>query len=554
MKHGIIFSLLFFLFLPLVFSETQIFSGKVRTDTDKSIENGLFRFVYEEISSKVFVQTPATNLIVDRGDCKSNSVYKVCINGVNFTYKNITNDHYYYDVDTTIYNIVGTLSSSIALSPMSVLQDEPAQFTVIISNPTDFDFTGVSYDVDLSKFFVSDVIGCDYENKHLMWKGTIKSKFDKICTGSLRAENDGTYKISGNLTYYNIFDVMKSNINTAAITVLPRQLKVVQLTDNYIEIGQPFFINATLQNINSDNKIDVHEVIELGDGMELIRKVYGLSRDYNVLTYDKTLEPGSSDDYSVYLKSSSPGLNVIKHKFDYTIKNIKYSFENYTYLNVIEPKPLINMTVYPENATSGGSFVVLVKIKNPSRISDITGIKAKLEVSYNGDVIQNMDKLKANQSYVILSNTFAVPKKEDLSHDLNNNINLNLNIYYDNIYGNKAVAGLNKSLIITDIEPIKQQNKTEQSNITSQNKTMQVNEATEPENNHNLNNNLTNILPSSSTTTTINKPIIIDKEAQKLSLFDKNNLIITSVFIIVFIALFIIYHIRKKKDGILGVV
>src|SRR3989344_4064289 len=100
------------LFLPLTFAETKIFSGNVVTDTDKVIDGGTFRFTYDERSNKVFVQTPAGGLIVDNGACKPNDVFRVCINSANFSYKNITTYVYYYEVDTTIYKLTGSLSAN----------------------------------------------------------------------------------------------------------------------------------------------------------------------------------------------------------------------------------------------------------------------------------------------------------------------------------------------------------------------------------------------------------------------------------------------------------
>src|SRR3989338_7508683 len=132
--------MLLMLFLPPAFAETEIFSGNIITDTNKNIENaGIFRLKYDEYANKVFVQTPTTNLIVDNGACKSNAVFKVCINRANFSYKNVTTYVFYYEVDTTIYKLVGGLSAPGKAAKTTLFQNEQTEFTITITNPTDFD-------------------------------------------------------------------------------------------------------------------------------------------------------------------------------------------------------------------------------------------------------------------------------------------------------------------------------------------------------------------------------------------------------------------------------
>src|SRR3989338_1109389 len=117
--------LMLFLAIPLIYAETQIFSGKVITGTDKAIDGNVFRFTYDENSKKAFVQTPAGGLIVDNGACKPNNVFRVCINSANFSHKNITTYVYYYEIDATIYKLTGSLSASSKIASASLLQGEP---------------------------------------------------------------------------------------------------------------------------------------------------------------------------------------------------------------------------------------------------------------------------------------------------------------------------------------------------------------------------------------------------------------------------------------------
>ena len=143
MKKLIIFFSILILLLPIATAETLIFSGKVITDTDKIINNGIFRFTYDDKNNKVFAQTPAGNLIVENGFCRLNSLFKVCINRANFSYKNITTYVYYYELDLNVYKLTGSLSAASKLTPNTLLQGESSEFIMTITNPTDFEITNI---------------------------------------------------------------------------------------------------------------------------------------------------------------------------------------------------------------------------------------------------------------------------------------------------------------------------------------------------------------------------------------------------------------------------
>src|SRR3989344_4428604 len=153
--------MLLMLFLPPAFAETEIFSGNIITDTNKNIENaGIFRLKYDEYANKVFVQTPTTNLIVDNGACKSNAVFKVCINRANFTDRNLTTYVSYYEVNLDIYKLTGSLETEITSTLATLLPNEATELAIKITNPTDFEITGIKYTQNLSNFFLQEVTGC----------------------------------------------------------------------------------------------------------------------------------------------------------------------------------------------------------------------------------------------------------------------------------------------------------------------------------------------------------------------------------------------------------
>lgn len=426
------------LFLQIVNAETQIFSGKVITDTDKAIEGGIFRFTYDDKSNKVFVQTPFTNLIVDNGFCKSNAVFKVCINRANFSHKNITTYVYYYEIDATIYKLTGSLSASGKVVLNKLLPSETTDFSISIKNPTDFDITNIFYQQNFTGFTLANVKGCEADENRLSWQGSLYSKYDKVCTATIIADKEGAYSLAGSLSYFNGYENEKKSTDTISITVLPRQLKTTHFITKDVEVKRPFYINISLQNIHKDEKIDGTTTIEIPNGINLVKNVEGFSRDFNILKQNFVLEPSSFKNYSFYLEATSETDKPIKQTFDYSIKTIRDKIENNTFVNPLEPKPIINFSSELAELTPGKNFIVIAKIKNPSKIHSLADIEAKLNAPFNDEIVRNLDKLLPNESYTIISNVLSLPRTIPAM----DKFTTNLEISYD-FYGIKSI---NKSI------------------------------------------------------------------------------------------------------------
>lgn len=426
MKNFIVFIVLL-LAIPLAAAETQIFSGKVLTGTDKVLNEGTFRFTYDESSNKVFVQTPYNSMIILNGECKSNSEFKVCINGANSSSWNATTNEYYYLVDTIIYKLTGTLTATSKLSSDFFLRNQIGQLEVTISNPTDFDINRISYSEDLSPFDIRDIKGCIISGNNMSWQGSLKPNFDHSCTATFIADVEGTHNIAGNLDYFNGFEPASIKTGTASIVVLPRQLKVVQSLYNNPEVGQPFYFNLSITNINPAEKITFSAQLVLPDGIALLNDVRDFRNTGKMLESSSTFAPGMSANYSFLLKAYSGIAGPLAENFDYTIKDIRDVISNNTFINVFEPKPAI--TISPEyiQLPLGKNFIVGVNIKNPSSISDLTDIKAALNVQNNNAVQQSLGKLAPGDSYQIISSTFVGPKDIDSGQK---SIKLEVSVHY----------------------------------------------------------------------------------------------------------------------------
>ncbi len=537
MKKSITFFLIFVLSMQLAYSETEIFSGKITTGTDKEIEGGIFRFIYDEQMDKVFVQTPETSLIIENGACKSNDVFRVCINGANFSYKNITTYVYYYDIDTVIYKLTGSLSVNTTLAPGTLLPQETGKLEITITNPTDLDIVNIGYFQDLDPFFVGDVEGCSLDGSQIRWQGSLKPKYDKVCSASIISDKEGAHSLSGNLTYFNGYETEKESTDFS-ITVLPKQLKVTQTVDQNIETGMPFYVNTSLENINQDEKIDVSITVELPRSVFLIKDIDWFSKELNVLKRSLALNPGFIYNYSLYLEASSQTSSPLKQKFAYTIKGVRDVIENSTFLNPLEPRPEITITPEYNELSPGQKFIVVVKLRNPSLAYTINNINASLNVPSNNEIKESLDKLMPNSTYTIISRNFFAPAA---GFETESAFKLSFGLLYD---FDGSVDSLNESLslklkpannTIADVPTIPAENTTSIINATI-NETKAESKALEPSSNNTLA-AISNEKP---------KPGFIELAISKI--IDIEYLSLAVMLIVVLLAIAWIAHkIRKKR-------
>src|SRR3989344_1456292 len=148
MKKSLMLLLIVFIIIPVAFAETSIFSDNVITDSYLNLAEGTFRFTYDAEGNQTFVVTPTINMIIQNGECKSNGVFKVCINSADYYDRNITTYITYYTIDADIYKQTGSLSATSTASFSTLLQKEPTSIKIIITNPTDLDVSKIIYAED----------------------------------------------------------------------------------------------------------------------------------------------------------------------------------------------------------------------------------------------------------------------------------------------------------------------------------------------------------------------------------------------------------------------
>jgi len=546
MKQFIILFSILILLLPIAAAETEIFSGKILTGAEKDIDGDIFKFTYDSFADKAFVQTSSTGLIVDNGACKSNEVFKVCIDAANFSHKNITTQVYYYDIDTTIYKLTGSLTADTTITSSELLQGESAELKVTIKNPTNFEITDIDFYHDLGPFTIEKLEGCALSGNSMVWQGSLKPGFDRVCTATIVSFNESTYKLSGNLSYFNSYETETKTTDTVTITVLKKQLETIQTIDKYIEIKQPFYYSISFNNIHVNENLDASVVLEFPDNIRFLRDTSGFFGNNNILKRNLKIQPETRQNYSFYLEATSEGSFQIKQNIVYTINNVKDTIENKTSITVTDPKPVIEFISEYIKVIPGQKFIVVVQFKNPSRFNELTDINIKLRVPYNNVIKDSLWRLKQNESYSSISQTFIIPENIELDADSEVLMSINLSIDY-------KLKGLEKSISesldlilkkeLTEEDIIDEANLNDDTKITQE----ETNETTDDIVVTKGIGNETTETELQSTDITKEQPGIIRGRLMSSFLNGDILLIIGTIFVVFIIVVFIVTMVRKKK-------
>lgn len=411
MKRGLLMIMVFVFLIPIALAEVKIHSGTVITGNDLKLSEGTFRFTFDSEGNQTFVQTPTINMIIKSGECRSNGLFRICMGSAEYYDRNATTWVTYYKVYTDIYKQSGSLSTSASAGSNTLLQKESTSVKITIQNPTEQEVTKISYAEDFYPFIVLNVTGCALEGTSFKWTGSLQSGYSQTCTATFYApETPGTYNFAGNLSYFNGFSQETSSTSALSLVVSKKQLQVKESSDSNGEVDKAFHINLSLSNINPTENLDLSMAIPISANFNVLKKTAGMTYANGELAYSGRIQPGNSVNLSISLKPTAGGILSINKAFTYTVKNMRETIENSTYISVVDPNPIIDLNSEYGELSPGQRFIISTRIYNPSMVYTLQDIGAKLSLPFAPEINQNMKQLAPNQSYSIISNSFTLPE------------------------------------------------------------------------------------------------------------------------------------------------
>lgn len=397
----------------LAAAEKEVFSGKVYTNQEKTIDSYNWTFLYDLQSQKVLVDLPASSIIISRGNCDTRDAYRICIDRANFSSRNYTTYVDTYELGIRVFKITPEISVNRTLSPGTLLQGEQGLVKVIIDNPSNFEVSDLDYREDFSKFKIKELQGCENINGIIQWKGSLKLKYSKECSFKIRAYGEISIQSKANLTYNDGFSVITAQSPLLSIEVKGKQLKAVAGKSSWIEPKIPFQYNLTLENLNEKEEISAHLSSLFPSYVKIKKKPEDFWVSGSELLGNVKLKAKEKKPFTFTLEADSGGSEPVRHKLDYTIKTLDDKIELQDLMEILSLKPEISLIISNNSPNPNEKIIFIADLKNPSRHHDFTALKAELASEFIEPVANELKALKSNQSYRILSNTLIAPNDID---------------------------------------------------------------------------------------------------------------------------------------------
>ncbi len=401
-KH--VLAILIFLLFPLAHAQT-LFNGTIKTETQYEKDGTLIIFSYERNSDKVFVQVGDNYMIVRNKNCAVEKLYSACIYDVQ--YKNATERFPYYEVTASVSKTKNSLDTKTTVTPNALAPGQEAEFKIEIKNTNNFDATNVTYMQDLSPFYVK-TSDCDVNGAKLLWYGTIKSASSRTCTAKIIPTESGNFSLTGDLSYFNSFSMDSKKTDNATVMVSERILKISADAEKYIEPGFPFYLNISLANSGQD-QMEIEGSIDLHRDLVVLSNVSNLNTDANLINIKEILGPNSDKSYWLILKKEKEGQAYASIKIKYKTGNSEDYIEKTIVVDARRPEPKLIFGIDYGNLIPGKNFSIAVRVKNPSRSSDMTQAHGKLTA--NGQQADNSAvRIAPNEEFLMINNKFAIPQ------------------------------------------------------------------------------------------------------------------------------------------------
>ena len=449
----------------LAAAEKEVFSGEVYTGRESAIDNYNWSFLYDLQSQKAFVDLPFSSIIISKGSCDTRDAYRICIDYANFSSRDYTSYVDTYALGIRVFKITPEISVNSTLSPGTLLQGEQGIVKVIIDNPSNFEASNIDYKEDFSKFEIKEMHGCENINGIIQWKGSLKLQYSKECSFKIRAYEKLSIQSKANLIYNDGFSVITAQSPVLGITVKEKQLKAAAGKSSWIEPKIPFQYNLTLENLNEEEEISAHLISLFPGYVKIKKKPEEFWVSGSELLGNVKLKKEEKKVFTFTLESDSGGSEQVRHKLEYTIKNLDDKIELQDSIGILDLKPEISLILSNHSPNPNEKVIFIADIKNPSRRHDFTELKAELASEFIEPIVNELKTLKSNQSYRILSNTMVAPGDIDKKQ-----YSLNFKLLYS-LDDKISETSKNISLGKVKVETILELN---DSGITSINKTSAI--------------------------------------------------------------------------------
>jgi len=438
-KRGIFSVLSMVLLLTLIPSAVSIFEELVFSDTVEDqdvveIAGKTFKFRIDSQSNKVVVDIDTSGVIIASGECKIKGNFDICINDINFSYRDY---EVYYDVYKAIvkvYQIKSKLDITNSIEKDSILIGEQTTVTLTMENTADTAAEGVTATIDIpSSLLITDVEGCKKILNSVVFEDNVFPGI-RECKYKVQGLTADDFQLTANIGY---FDGVNDINTTASVTgkVYNQSLKITYTSNKTkFDIGQKFDFIIDIENTNDQYDVRITTLsIKLPEKLLLTKKPIGTTGNNKIIGWSGTLAPQEKKSFVLSLQGLISGNYDIPVDTSYIVnKFLRKASESKT----IEIKcdcPFIEHAFSQQIAVPDQRIGLNAVVKNPSQTLEFRNVK--IDYITNVPNIQDYstvyDKIRPLETIRIFNSPITTPALDEMYYF---NITINYESFNNEIF------------------------------------------------------------------------------------------------------------------------
>ncbi len=421
-KRGrlLILALAFFLIsLPNSFSiyQESVFSGTVEDAGIVEIEGINFKFVIEQVSSKVFVQFGQFSLIVPSGECKIQNSYNICVLNVSYSHRNASTVQDIYKAIVSISQIKSKLISTHAIEKENLLIDEESTATLILENTADIAAKDVIAEIGIPEnLFLKEASGCRKLYGKIIFSGDIYPKQVIACSYKIIGLKGGEFELNPEITYFDGIEAINYSSSAIKGKVYNHSLKIsMSSNESLYKTGERFNLTLVVENTNDEYPIDVNIMnVRIPKNLLVAKTPKEFIKNNDIMAWSGNLAAEESKAFLIEMQSNRAANYSVEAAASYKISSFSRSANQGFNVEIGCDCPYISYKLVPESLEPGKSATLTAFLFNPSSSNEFNnvGIKYSSSIPKIADFTNGYSKIGPQESLPIIDVSFIVPSAD----------------------------------------------------------------------------------------------------------------------------------------------
>ena len=316
--------------------EELVYSETVEDRDVIEIEGSTFKFRFDSVSKKAFIEIDAYGVIIGNGECKIKDNFDICVSKINFSYRNYATYIDTYKALVKVYQIKSKLDITTRIDKNNILIDEEATATLTLENIADIAAEDVTAVIDVPpNLLITDVEGCKKIFNSVVFQDNVH-KGTRTCTYKIIGLSGGDFELVANVSYFDGIEKISATSDTISGKVYNQSLKISpKLNKSKFNIQEKLDLTIDIQNTNDQYDITITNFnIKIPLGLLIVKKPRDAIINNRIITWSGTLATNETKSFVVKLESRTTGNYSILTEASYKIGKFLRKTEASTNIDV----------------------------------------------------------------------------------------------------------------------------------------------------------------------------------------------------------------------------